>query len=85
MTFLLFMCAAAIITAVSYGFSKSAHPYLSAVKSAVTGLSALLMINMVSGVTGCYIAINSRTVFVSTVLSLPGVFALLVMKILFNY
>ena len=85
MTALLLICAAIIITAVASAFSRGAHPWISAARSAITGLAALFLINLTSGATGCYIAVNSRTVFISTVLSLPGVFALLVMKILFTY
>ncbi len=85
MTVLLLVCGAVIITAVAFAFSRAEHPWLSAVRSAVTGLAALFLINITSGATGCYVAVNGRTIFISTVLSLPGIFALLVMKILFNY
>ncbi|MBR4036119.1 MAG: pro-sigmaK processing inhibitor BofA family protein [Oscillospiraceae bacterium] len=85
MTLLMLSLAMMILVAMAFAFSKTAHPYFTAAKSAVTGLSALLLVNMVSGATGCYIAINTATVFVATVLSLPGVLALLVMKIIFHY
>lgn len=85
MNILLLFCAGVMLTGVAYGFSRSRRPYLTAAKSAVSGLASLLLINLVSGTTGCYIAVNRATVFVATVLSLPGVFSLLVMKILFNY
>lgn len=77
--------AIVMLAAVSYGFSKSRRPMLTAARSAVSGIGALLLINLVSGYTGCYIAVNPRTVFISTVLSLPGVFSLLVMKLLMHY
>ena len=85
MNILLIICGFVMLMGLSYGFSRHRHPYLTAARSAVSGLSGLLLINLVSGETGCYIAINRRTVFIATVLSLPGVFSLLVMKILFNY
>ena len=85
MKIFLIICAIAISAGVVYGMARTQHPYLTAVKSAVSGVGALLLINTVSGSTGCYIPINSATVFMSTVLSLPGVLALLVMKIIFNY
>ena len=85
MKLLLLICAAIIGYGVVWGYSLTKHPYLTATKSAVSGLSALLLINILSGATGCYIAINSATVFMATVLSVPGVLALLVMKILFHY
>ncbi|MBQ7903332.1 MAG: pro-sigmaK processing inhibitor BofA family protein [Oscillospiraceae bacterium] len=85
MDLLIFICGLFMLAAVAWGFSKSRHPYITAAKSAVSGLSSLLLINLVSSATGCYIAINGCTVFIATVLSLPGVFALLVMKIIFNY
>ena len=85
MAILLLICGTVAITAVTFAFSRAEHPWLSAVRSAVTGIGALFFINITSSATGCYIAVNSRTVFISTVLSLPGVLALLVMKIIFNY
>lgn len=85
MKLLLLICAVIIISAVVYGYSMTRHPYITATKNIVSGLSALFLINITSGATGCYIAINSRTVFMATVLSLPGVFALLIMKLLFSY
>lgn len=85
MTVLFLFSALVILCGVSYGFSRSISPIWTAVKSAVSGIAALLLVNMTSVYTGCYIAINPRTVFVSTVLSLPGVFSLLVMKLLLHY
>lgn len=81
--FLIF--AAAALVCVSAGFSRTRHPLTNAAKSAVSGLSAMLMVNLVSSYTGCYIAVNRATVFVSTVLSLPGVICLLLLKIIYNY
>ena len=85
MKILLLVCAVIILSAVIYSYSLASHPYITAVKNAVSGVAALFLINITSSATGCYIAVNSVTVFIATVLSLPGVFALLVMKILFNY
>lgn len=85
MRLLLLISAVAICLAVIYGYCRTSRPYITAAKNALTGLSALFLINITSGATGCYIAVNTATVFISTVLSLPGVLALLVMKIVFNY
>ena len=85
MKILLLICAAIILFSVIYSYSLASHPYITAIKNAVSGVAALFLINITSTATGCYIAVNTATVFISTVLSLPGVFALLVMKILFNY
>lgn len=85
MTVFMLACAFFVLVAMAYAFSKCRRPYLTAARSAAGGLSSLLLINLVSGATGCYIAINRATVFVAVVLSLPGVLALLVMKIIFHY
>ncbi len=85
MTVLMFVMGAVILVAMAYACSRTKHPYLTAAKSAAGGLSALFLVNILSGTTGCYIAVNTATVFVATVLSLPGVVALLVMKIIFGY
>lgn len=85
MNIFILLCGIVVLVAVAWGFSKCRKPYLTAARSAVSGLASLLLVNLTSGATGCYIAINGCTVFIATVLSLPGVFALLVMKIIFNY
>ena len=74
-----------VLSGVAWAISKCKNPFLTALKSAVTGFVGLLLVNLTSGFTGCYIAVNACTAFVATVLSLPGVFALLVMKLIFNY
>ena len=85
MTVLMFVIGGVMLTAMAYAYSRMKHPYFTAAKSAAGGLSALFLVNILSGATGCYIAVNTATVFVATVLSLPGVLALLVMKIIFGY
>ena len=85
MTALMNVVAVAMLTAMAYAYSRMKHPYITVAKSAASGLSALLLVNIISGVTGCYIAINTATVLIAIVLSLPGVVALLVMKIIFGY
>lgn len=80
----LIIAALIVLAAVSYGFSKSEKPVLFALKSAVTGISALLFVNITSNFTGCYIAVNYYTAFMATVLSLPGVISLLIVNIIFS-
>lgn len=85
MTMLFLISAVIVIITVTWAFSKTKHPLINAAKSAASGIGSMLFINVLSGYTGCYIAINPRTVFISATLSLPGVLSLLVMKIIFNY
>ena len=80
-----FIAAAVILSRVAFAYSKTRHPYMTALKNSAGGLCALLLVNLVSGRTGCYIAINRGTIFMSTVLSIPGVISLLAMKLIFNY
>ncbi len=83
-TFLI-VCAGVILACVSYGYSRCRHPFITAARNSISGLGAMLLVNLLSGHTGCYIAVNTATVFVSSVLSLPGVVCLLIMKIIYNY
>lgn len=85
MKIFLFISGIIVLICVTWALSKAKRPFLTALKSSVSGLSALLLINLISGRTGCYISVNARTVFMSTVLSVPGVLSLLVMKLVFNY
>ena len=68
---------------VVYAFTKTKKPVLTALKSALSGISAMLLVNMTATATGCYIAVNYFTVFIETVLSLPGVIGLLLLNIVF--
>ena len=68
---------------VVYMFTKCRRPFVTAVKSAVCGISALMLVNLTSAATGCYIAVNHFTAFVATVLSLPGVVGLVLLNLVF--
>lgn len=68
---------------VVYMFSKSKKPLITAAKSALCGVCALMLVNLTSAATGCYIAVNHFTAFVSTVLSLPGVVGLVLLNLVF--
>ena len=85
MNLFLILMAAVILVCVSFGYSRCKHPVITAVKNSINGVSAMLLVNILSGHTGCYIAVNTATVFVASVLSLPGVICLLIMKIIYNY
>lgn len=85
MNIFFFLAAPVMLGRVAWAYSKTRHPCITAARNAVSGMCSLLLVNLVSGRTGCYIAINAATVFLATVLSLPGVISLLVMKIIFKY
>ena len=68
---------------VIYMFSKCKKPFLTTARSAVCGISALMLVNITSAATGCYIAVNHFTAFVATVLSLPGVVGLVLLNLVF--
>ena len=79
----LLVLAAVSAAVVVYEISKTKHPVATAVKSACCGIASLLLVNLTSAATGCYIAVNFFTVFVATVLSLPGVTGMLLLNIIF--
>ena len=68
---------------VIYSFTKAKYPVQTAFKSALSGISAVLLVNMTATATGCYIIVNYFTVFIATILSLPGVIGLLLLNIVF--
>ena len=68
---------------VVFAFTKAKKPVITALKSALLGISAMLLVNMTSVATGCYIAVNSFTVFIASVLSLPGVIGLLFLNLVY--
>ena len=80
-----FMAAVASVAAaaVIYAIGKTKHPLRTALKSAMGGIAALLLVNLTAKATGCYIAINYLTVAAATVLSLPGVIGMLLLNIIF--
>ena len=69
--------------AVIFAFTKARKPVVTAFKSSLCGICAMLLVNLISAATGCYIAVNYFTVFIATVLSLPGVIGLLLLNIVF--
>lgn len=81
---IMLILAVVSMVAVVYAFTKAKHPFLTAGKSAFCGIASLLIINLTSAATGCYIAVNYFTAFVATVLSLPGVIALLFFNVMFG-
>ena len=68
---------------VVYAISKSRKPFLTAAKSVLCGISALMLVNITSVATGCYIAVNYFTAFITTVFSLPGVIGLVLLNLVF--
>ena len=69
--------------AVIFAFTKERHPVLTAARSAACGISAMMLVNITSAATGCYIAVNCFTVFVATFLSLPGVVGMLFLNLIY--
>ena len=80
---ILMIALAVMSMCVIYMFTKCRKPLLTAAKSAVCGISALMLVNITSAATGCYIAVNHFTAFVATVLSLPGVVGLVLLNLVF--
>lgn len=74
---------AVMSVSVIYAMSKNKKPLLTAAKSALCGISALMLVNITSAATGCYIAVNHFTAFVATVLSMPGVIGLVLLNLVF--
>ncbi|MBR5520694.1 MAG: pro-sigmaK processing inhibitor BofA family protein [Oscillospiraceae bacterium] len=85
MTVFMFVCRVVILVCICIGYSRCRHPFVTAARNSISGVGAMLLVNLLSGYTGCYIAVNTATVFVSSVLSMPGVVCLLVMKLIYNY
>lgn len=73
----LLSAAGVILTA-----SRSKHPVLRALGSAVCGAAALGAVNLLAGYTGVSIALNYATAFVAVVLGAPGVVTLLILRLL---
>ncbi len=82
-TRLWFVPAAIVAAVMIYSFTKAKHPVFTAIKSALCGISALMLVNITATATGCYIAVNYLTAFVATFLSLPGVIGMLILNIIF--
>ena len=80
---IIFISAAIMSIAVVYLLSKTKKPFVTACKSALSGICALMLVNLTGMYTGCYITVNYITAFVATVLSLPGVVALVLLNLVF--
>lgn len=62
---------------------KSKKPLLMLVFNALSGIFAMVIINLTAKYTGCHIPVNYYTVGISSVLGMPGVASLLTIKFLF--
>ncbi len=85
MDFIMLIIMAITLIVISFFISKTKRPMLTALKSSVMGVASLLLVNLTSAFTGCYIMINIYSAFIASVLSLPGVIALVFMRLVFNY
>ncbi len=85
MEFLALIIMAIVLVLMAYLISKTKHPVRVALKSSGIGIISLLIINLTSSVTGCYIMINIYSAFIASVLSLPGVIALVFLRVVFHY
>ncbi len=85
MEFMMLIIMAITLIVISFFISKTKHPVLTALKSSIMGIASLLLVNLTSSVTGCYIMINIYSAFIASVLSLPGVIALVFMRLVFNF
>ncbi len=85
MDFLIIVLMALVLILMTYLISKTRKPALTALKSSGIGIASLLLINLTSSFTGCYIMINTYSAFIASVLSLPGVIALVFMRLVFHY
>lgn len=70
------LCAIAVALAAAH----HRRPLAAAAVSALGGLCALGLVNALAGWTGCAIALNYVTAFVSVVLGAPGVVLLLAVR-----
>lgn len=71
--------------AVSTVASKTRHPFLTSVGSALLGAGGLAAVNLLGAVTGVSLPVNLVSGFVAAVLSLPGVITLLLMQLLIQF
>ncbi len=85
MDFIMLLTMAFVLVLMAFLISKTKKPILTAIKSSGLGIISLLLVNLTSSVTGCYIMINIYSAFIASVLSLPGVVALIFMRLVFHY
>lgn len=70
--------AAMIVTVIT----KCKHPFRAALKTSLSGLAGMMLVNVLVSFTGVSIAVNYITVSCAVVLGLPGTVMLLIMKLL---
>lgn len=80
----LFILAAVIGLAIFIVLLRSGHFFRSLIFSAVTGNLALLSVGYLGAFTGVTLAANLFTVIVATLLGIPGVLAMLILKLIFR-
>lgn len=80
---ILLAVAAAVCIAVLTALFRSGHFLRTLLFSAVTGNAALFCVGYLGAFTGVVLSVNLFTMAAATVLGIPGVLAMLLMKLLF--
>ncbi|MEA5051262.1 MAG: pro-sigmaK processing inhibitor BofA family protein [Oscillospiraceae bacterium] len=74
-------CASALVLDVR-ALSRAAHPGLSAAKSALGGVAAVLAVDSLAAFTGVRVGVNYATVAVAALGGLPGAVLLLAVRLM---
>ena len=75
---LLIAGAVAVVTKIA----RCKRPFRTALTTSLSGLAAMVVVNLLGSITGVSIAFNYMTVSCAVVLGLPGTIMLLIMKLL---
>jgi len=62
-------------------YARCRKPFAAALISSLTGLAAHMGINAISTITGVFVSVNYVTVSCSVIVGIPGVIAMLLLKI----
>ena len=73
---------AAAAAVVLFNVGRCGNRSLAAIKAILSGVASMMAVNAVGSFTSCFIPVNYVTVFVCSVLGLPGTLMLLISKLI---
>ncbi|MEG0913239.1 MAG: pro-sigmaK processing inhibitor BofA family protein [Oscillospiraceae bacterium] len=79
-TFYFFLITVAAVNI--FFIARCRHPFKAAIKSALSGIASLMVINLLSGMTTVGIGINVLTVACSAVLGISGTILMLIVNLI---
>lgn len=76
------LISAVVVFSVIHKISKNKRPFKRALVSVISGISALITVDILSVFTGVYIPVSILSILISIILGIPGVTSMLILNLI---